>query len=110
MLQNSLRKLLSKSDSSDQINKSSNELLIECSIEPVQKQNDLVMCGLFSIAFAFDLCQGIDPNMRKYDISKMREHLLLCLKNNYFEGFPQLKDYEPHVSRVSNQIIFIELI
>lgn len=83
---------------------------IECSIESVQKQSDNVMCGLFSIAFACDLCLDIDPSLRHYDETKMREHLLKCLNQGYFEEFPQISD--PHKNRVEKsdpQIILIEM-
>jgi hypothetical protein len=99
-----LKKLVAKSNSLQ----SFEDFLIECSIETVQKQPDLVMCGLFSIAFAYDLCQDADPIFKKYDSSKMRQHLLKCLEQNYFEEFPQLSKFE-NVYRVDSQIIFIEL-
>ena len=68
-----------------------NELvLVECSIEAVQVQSDRAMCGLFAIAFAYDLCSGLDPTTRTYDESQMRSHLAKCLRQGYFQHFPSL--------------------
>jgi hypothetical protein len=83
---------------------------IECSIESVQQQSDEIMCGLFAIAFAFDLCHGINPVDRHYDEKKMREHLLKCLKQGYFEEFPLVDFMESKSSILSEtQIILIEI-
>ena len=82
---------------------------IECAVESVQKQSDTVMCGLYAIAFALDLCQDIDPVYRHYDESKMREHLLKCLRQNYFEEFPQISDPSKYRACTESQIILIEM-
>jgi len=83
---------------------------IECSIESVQKQTDQVMCGLFAIAFACDLCLGIDPSIRNYDETKMREHLLKCLNQKYFEEFPQVSQLAMNrIEKSKPEIIFIDM-
>ncbi len=107
-LKNSLKKILIPPIKLE-MDEPLNNVLIECSIEPVQMQENFVMCGLFAIAFAYDLCRGmIDPTRQKYDAEKMREHLLKCLSQNYFEEFPQLPRHEP-THKVKDQIIFIDL-
>lgn len=114
VLKKSLRRLLVSSDSSKQnTEEGGNSVLIECSIEPVQKQNDLVMCGLFSIAFAYDLCRSVDPAHRHYNVGQMRSHLAKCLQQSFFEEFPSVKlEDEINVNyknRVASQIVFIEI-
>ena len=44
-------------------------------IVPVQTQKDGYNCGLFAIAFAADIVQGISPTESCFQISRMREHL-----------------------------------
>ena len=45
-------------------------------------------CGLFAIAFAVALCFGLNPSKLIFEQSKMRDHLLHCLKENEFTNFP----------------------
>ena len=45
-------------------------------------------CGLFSIAYATDLCFGNDPSMKTYTQKSMRSHLLSCLAENQMCPFP----------------------
>ena len=47
--------------------------------EKVQKQLGASGCGLFALAFAADLCHGLDPANRSYDQAKIREHLMYQL-------------------------------
>lgn len=110
MLRTSLTKMLFQKPL-DETTRPNGRINIECSIEPVQKQSDLVMCGLFAIAFAFDLCQNIDPTIRCYDESQMRQHLLKCLNQHYFQEFPQLNKEAGSDSppRQTAQIIFIDI-
>lgn len=82
---------------------------IECSIESVQQQSDDIMCGLFAIAFAFDLCQGVNPVHQHYEEKKMREHLLKCLNQGFFEEFPQVDFVVSKKHNSVSQIILIEI-
>ena len=55
----------------------------------VQKQDGGQDCGLFAIAFAFALANGLQPhNFLSFAQSKMRAHLAQCLKLGYFTDFP----------------------
>ena len=54
----------------------------------VHQQAGGVDCGIFAIAYAIDLCNGIDPSTIFYDQSKMREHLFISLTNKVVERFP----------------------
>ena len=44
------------------------------SVARVQQQKGRSDCGLFSVAFAFDLAQGIEPQYVNYIQSEMRKH------------------------------------
>ena len=46
----------------------------------VQTQRDGYNYGLFEIAFAVDILQGISPTESYFDISRMQEHLIQCLE------------------------------
>lgn len=61
---------------------------IECSVEPVQRQNNDIMCGVYAIVFATDLCFGINPSNKIYDQDLLRQHLYKCLTDGYFQQFP----------------------
>ena len=51
----------------------------------VQKGSD---CGMFAIAYCYELCCGLDPCKAKFDCKMIREHLSLCLQNHCMSWFP----------------------
>ena len=55
-------------------------------IHPQEESTD---CGVFAIAYAFELALGNDPSLFVFDQSKMREHLLTCFENRYVSLFPK---------------------
>ena len=57
--------------------------------EKVQKQTNTNDCGLFALAFATDLCHGIDPASQCYDPQHMREHYVHCLDSQEMVPFPK---------------------
>ena len=56
---------------------------------PVQKQSDVYSRGLFAIAFAMDVLNGLSPVDSCFDVSLMRSHLLQCLETEEFTVFPK---------------------
>lgn len=100
-----LQKILSSSD------KSSGPTTIECCIEPVQRQSDATMCGLFAIAFAVDLCLDIDPTTSVYDESQMRMHLYECLNDKFIFEFPKIKQRRACAVKTNRApaIVFIDI-
>ncbi|KAI6660178.1 Gag-pol fusion protein [Oopsacas minuta] len=56
-----------------------------------QRQSGGTDCGLFSIAFATALCQGIDPHTCSFDQTQMRIHLHSCLEQLNMTLFPSSK-------------------
>ena len=64
--------------------------------EKVQKQINASDCGLFSLAFATDLCHGIDPVTQAYDQEKMRAHYVSCLESREMVPFPRTSRRVPY--------------
>ena len=63
--------------------------------EQVQRQVGGSDCGLFSLAFATDLCHGIDPINQKYNQGSMRQHYVHCLENGTLSPFPKIEKRVP---------------
>ena len=57
---------------------------IEC------KQLGVHDCGLFALAYTYDLAHGEDPSMYKYNQDKFRDHLIECLTSNKMLPFPKV--------------------
>lgn len=55
----------------------------------VQQQHGTIDCGLFSIAFAVEICLGRNPQYASFDQKKMREHLFTCFRNGAITAFPK---------------------
>ena len=60
-------------------------------LPPAQVQRGGVDCGLFAIAFAYELAAGNNPSDVSFEQGKMREHLVRCLERGHFEPFPRDK-------------------
>ena len=64
---------------------------ISCTIESVQIQSNRSICGLFAIAFAYEVCTGLaNPSHQFYNEEKMRKHLFKCLRDKRFSEFPKI--------------------
>lgn len=57
--------------------------------EKVQKQIGSADCCLFALAFATDLCQGLDLTTQRYDQALMRQHYVTCLESAKVTPFPK---------------------
>ena len=55
---------------------------------PVQQQTGTLDSGLFTIAYAVELCKGNDPVDVKFSQNEMRHH---CLQMGKFELFSRMK-------------------
>ena len=60
-------------------------------MKSVQQQTSHVDCGVFAIAFATALAFGQDPSKLRFDVPKMRPHLVECLKLKKMSPFPEMK-------------------
>lgn len=57
--------------------------------ERVQRQINYNDCGLFSLAIATDLCNGINPSTQSYDQQGLRQHYVNCLESRRMTLFPK---------------------
>jgi hypothetical protein len=57
--------------------------------EKVQKQIGVGECGLFALAFATDLCYGLDPANQHYDQTTVCQHYVRCLESKAMVSFPK---------------------
>jgi Ulp1 protease family, C-terminal catalytic domain len=53
-----------------------------------QQKNGGVDCGVFAIAYAVDVCEGLDPGQRLYDYSQLRRHVVSCFRKQQLSPFP----------------------
>jgi len=63
--------------------------------EKVQKQINASDCGLFALAFATDLCHGVDPQTQAYDQENRCAHDVSCLKSQEMVPFPKTSQRVP---------------
>ena len=56
----------------------------------VASQSNRSDCGVLAIAYAFDICSGLNPCSVRFDPKKIRQHLMACLENWQFSRFPLL--------------------
>ena len=56
----------------------------------VEGQSNSFDCGVYAIAFATHLANGLDPVPFRWDSKNMRKHLLTCLINGKLVPFPTL--------------------
>ena len=75
----------------------------------VQQQEGANDCGLFAIAFAQSLCDGVDPHTISLDQSKMRKHLLECFKEGEMVPFlpaPTSRRLRRRIRRVEKVAVY----
>eukprot|EP01116_Phalansterium_solitarium_P015395 TRINITY_DN339_c0_g1_i2.p1 TRINITY_DN339_c0_g1~~TRINITY_DN339_c0_g1_i2.p1 ORF type:complete len:947 (-),score=63.67 TRINITY_DN339_c0_g1_i2:465-3221(-) len=59
-------------------------------LKSVQHQQDGFRCGVMTAANLWEVADGKDPSLARFDLSKMRAHLEACLEAGKFERFPQV--------------------
>ena len=52
-----------------------------------RKQSDAASCGLFALAYAYSLCEGLDPSQLVYESQKFRSHFSYCIKKKEMTKF-----------------------
>lgn len=72
--------------------------------ENVQKQIGSGDCGLFALAFATYLCQGLDPTNQRCDQALMRQHYVTRLKSANVTPFPKTLRADPCKNQTKSQI------
>ena len=64
-------------------------------------------CGLFAIAFASALLNGLHPGAYSFDQSLMRSHLLNCFERGEMELFPIIKERRvKKIKRIEEIIVY----
>ena len=53
-----------------------------------EKQKQCGSCGLYAIAFATALAHSLNPSELRFDVSKLRSHLMECFQNGEITPFP----------------------
>ena len=66
----------------------------------VEKQSNGSDCGVLAIAYAFDLCSGLNPCTVKFDPKRIRHHLVTCLENSHCVRFPVLGEHRSIPARL----------
>jgi len=68
-----------------------NRILIK--IPEVQKQDNSIACGLFTIANAVEFCNNSFKRGTRidYDEKYMRDHLIYCLERGFFSQLPKYR-------------------
>ena len=59
----------------------------------MQYQNDGHNCGIYAIAFAVDILDGLSPMESYFDVTQMRSHLINCLENEKLTSFPNVQNH-----------------
>ena len=54
----------------------------------VEKQSNGSDCGVLAIAYAFDICHGLNPCNVRFDQNKIRQHLATSLEICQASRFP----------------------
>ena len=72
----------------------------------VQQQPNGVDCGVFAIAFPVDIINGFDEIGKRFDVGKMRSHLLKCLEEEEFTLFPRS---HKHTKLSKGHIIYVDI-
>uniref|UniRef100_A0A1X7TP91 Ubiquitin-like protease family profile domain-containing protein n=1 Tax=Amphimedon queenslandica TaxID=400682 RepID=A0A1X7TP91_AMPQE len=71
---------------------------------PVKKQSGSSDCGLYAIANATALANGIDPQSCVYRQNEMRQHLIQCISNKKMTLFP-ISQTKHHITTSFFQIV-----
>lgn len=75
----------------------------------VQQQNGTLDCGLFSVAYATEVCFGNSPEDVTFNQKKMRSHLYECLCRGKMVPFPRASSTEEVLPRPSEGLLEIKV-
>lgn len=62
---------------------------VAMSVQAVQLQDGVTVCGLFAIAFLVKVLSSGNPKKAKFDQGRMRAHLADCLCSKQLTPFPR---------------------
>ena len=63
--------------------------VLELRILPIQQQKNSIDRGIFAIAHAIEILHGENVENSSFDVTLMRDHLLVCLQLQKFSPFPK---------------------
>ena len=69
----------------------------------VLQQQGVTACGVYAIAYAVHLANGLDPSKVKFNQKQMRPHFLTCLQKKKLDTFP----IEKNIARVARPDLFV---
>ena len=72
----------------------------------VQQQPNGVNCSVLPIAFAVDILNGLAETGKRFDVEKMRSHLLKCFEEEEFTLFPRS---HKHTKLPKGYIIYVDI-
>ena len=72
----------------------------------VTKQSGDSDCGLFAIAYATHLSNGLDPSLCVFNQAQMRQHIINCFESENLQPFPIIKKRR---SSVLTKMIYIKV-
>ena len=70
----------------------------------VQQQEGGDSCGLFAVAYAYDICNRQDPFVSTYNESRLRPHLQRCYQQETISQFPGGNPSRRRRKRILNEI------
>ena len=73
----------------------------------MEKQTDGHNCRAYAIAFAAGILAGLSPIDSRFDVSRMRYHLIKCLENEKLTPFPKTNKRKEGVLKDATNIIEI---
>ena len=75
----------------------------------VQQQKGSLDCGVFSVAYAVEVCMGRNPQYAFFDQEKMRQHLCICLSEGTLKPFPGMSSRSEELPRPALTLITVKL-
>ena len=72
----------------------------------MQPQPNGVDCAVFAIVLAVDILNGFAEIGKRFDVGKMRSHLLKCLEEEEFTLFPRS---HKHTKLSKGHIIYVDI-
>ena len=65
---------------------------LEMRMMDIARQSNGFDCGVLAIAYAFDICSGLDPCSVSFHSNNIQQHLLTCLEQCQLSQFPVLQE------------------
>ena len=70
----------------------------------VARQSNGSDCGVLAIAYAFDICSGLNPCNVIFASDKIRQHLIMCLEHCNCVRFPIQRERRCALVKFTNTV------